>query len=213
VTLAAPRLLAPDLPDALERVSRLGAGADVLATRVEGLAGRVEAAHATIGESAIAAATVDRMDLTGATLTDVVVADLRATELVARTGRWRTVRMTGGRVGTLDLSSAELEVVELRGLRIDYLSLAQAKARDVLVADCQITTIDLPGATLTRVRFDDCRADEVDTRGLRAAHLDLRGLDALGFTDPGALRSATMTALQVEQHAAAFAAALGIHVG
>ena len=55
-----------------------------------------------------------------------------------------------------------------------------------VVADCVIGALDLPQATLTRVRFEDSRADEVDTRGLRAEHLDLRGLEAVSYTDPPA---------------------------
>lgn len=100
----------------------------------------------------------------------------------------------------------------LRGLRIDYLSLPSAEITDVLFADCVIGTLDLPDARLTRVRFERCRADEVDTRGLRSVDLDLRGLDALSFTDPRGLADAWLTAAQAEAHADALAHALGIRL-
>lgn len=208
----APRHSAPDLPDVLDDVDGLRARSDVFQSRVGGLGGQVDAAHSQLTECVIAPASVDRLDLTGAALVDVDTEELRATELVARNGRWRSVRVTGGRVGTLDLSGAELDGVELRGIRIDYLSLGGARVSDLLIADCTILALDLPQATVERVRFDGTRADEVDNRGLRARHLDLRGLEALSYLDPAALRGATLTARQVELLAPAFAASLGIDV-
>jgi hypothetical protein len=95
---------------------------------------------------------------------------------------------------------------------VDYLSLRGATVGDLLVTDCTIQTLDLPLATLSRVRFDGSRADEVATDGLRAEHTDLRGLEALAFTRPDALRGTTLSSAQVEQLAPAFASALGIDV-
>ncbi len=122
------------------------------------------------------------------------------------------MRVEGGRIGTLDLSDAELDEVRLRGIRIDYLSLAGARVDDLVIADCTIGALDLPGARLTRVAFASTRADEVDTRGLRSADLDLRGLDALAYLDVTGLRDATMSGDQVERIAAALAAGLGIRI-
>jgi len=160
----------------------------------------------------VCAASVSRLDLTGATLSDVDIADLRATELVARNSRWTTVRLTGGRIGTLDLTGAELRGVELRGVRIDYLSLRGADASDVLIADCTVGTIDLPLATLSRAAFPGTHADEVATDALRAQHVDLRGLDALTFTSPESLRGTTLSEQQVDALAVPLARALGIDV-
>ena len=157
-------------------------------------------------------AVVERFDLTGATLVDVDVSALRATTLTARSARFRRVRITGGRIGTLDLTDAELDEVELRGVRIDYLTLAAARVSDLLIADSTIGTLDMPRATVSRMAFTDCRADEVDTRGLHAKDLDLRGLEAVSYVDPGSLRGATLSARQVEFLAPALAHALGICV-
>jgi uncharacterized protein YjbI with pentapeptide repeats len=100
----------------------------------------------------------------------------------------------------------------LDGLRIDYLTVAGATLADVEISGCRIGTLDAPGARLNRMRFTGTTADEVDTRELRSADLDLRGLDAGAFTDVRALRGATLNTAQVEAHAAAFAAALGLDV-
>lgn len=207
-----PRLAAPDLPEILADTAAIDRHGDHVRERIAGLTGAVDAAHTAITESAVVAASVDRLDLTGATLVDVELQELRATSVSAREARLRRVRVIGGRIGSLDLGGAGIDEVELRGVRIDYLSLGGAKVEDLLIADCTIATIDLPQATLSRVRFDGCRADEVDARGMKADSLDLRGLDALAYLDVAALRGATLSSWQVEQLAPAFAASLGIDV-
>ncbi|MCR2811713.1 hypothetical protein NQ166_08400 [Microbacterium sp. zg.Y1090] len=207
-----PRQALPDLPPRLTAGTALGRRSDVSQTRLEGLTADVDAAHARLVECVLAASAVGRLDLTGATLIDVAIEDLRATTVAAVSGTWRSVAVTGGRIGTLDLSRAQVDAVEVRGARIDYLALGQAVVADVLIADCVIGSLDLPGASLERVRFEDSRADDVDTREMRATDLDLRGLQALGYTDPAALRGATLSAHQASALAESFAAALGVQV-
>lgn len=207
---AAPRDHSPDIPPTLDDRGGLNAREHVDGARLALAGGDVDAAHSRISESRLAAASLGRLDLTGATLVDVAVDGIGAVECLARESRWRNVVVDGGRVGTLDALRAEWGGVTLRGLRIDYLGLASAELSDVLIADCVIGTLDLPEATLSRVRFEGSRADEVDTRGMRAKDLDLRGLDVASFTDVRALAGATIEAAQAEFHAAALARALGI---
>ncbi len=207
-----PRDHTPDLPPRLEEHTGLAPRADVVGAQVTLDAGDTDAAHGRIAESRLAAASVGRLDLTGATLTDVVVTDLRAVELVSRDGTWRNVVVEGGRIGTLDALRAEWDGVTLRSVRIDYLSLPSAALGDVRIVGCEVGTLDVPEARLTRVRFDDARADEVDTRGLRSTDVDLTGLEALSFTDPRGLAGAWLSPRQSELHAASFAHALGIRI-
>jgi len=171
-----------------------------------------DAAHAAITECAVIEAAVERIDLTGSTLVDVDVRELRATTLAARSARLRRVRIVGGRIGTLDLADADLDEVELRGVRIDYVSLAAARVSDLLIAETTIGTFDMPNATIARMAFVDCRADEVDSRGIRAKDLDLRGLEAVSYLDPASLRGATLSPRQVAHLAPALAHSLGIRV-
>ena len=207
-----PRLAAPDLPRELSDVTGLERHGDHLRARIGGLNGEVDASHAALTECTVAASSVDRLNITGATLVDVEFDALRATSVHGADARLRRVRLTGGRIGTLDLGAAGIDEVELRGIRIDYLSLGGAKVEDLLVADCTIETLDLPQATLTRVRFENTRAGEVDTRGMRADSVDFRGLDAAAYLDVASLRRVTLTPWQVEQLAPAFATALAIDV-
>lgn len=208
---APPRITAPDLPRHLVS-GRLARHADLTGAAIGIEVGSADGAHARLSESSLSAASVDRIELTGGILSDVHIGDVSAAELVARDGAWRTVTLVGGRLGTLDAGRARWDGVEVRGVRIDYLSAPAAILRDVRFVDCRIGTLDAPGSTLERVQFAGTTVDEFDTRELRAADLDLRGLDALAFTDIRALRNATVSLRQAEAHAAALAQALGIEV-
>lgn len=207
-----PRDHDPDLPPQLDTVGGLRPRDDLDAVRLVLGGGELDAAHARLSQSQVAPASVGRVDLTGAVLTDVAVDRLGAVELIARDGTWLNVVIDGGRIGTLSAPRAEWDGVTLRGLRIDYLSLPSARLSDVLIVDCAIGTLDLPEAHLERVRVEGSRVDEVDTRGLRGEDLDLRGLDALSFTDVRSLAGATLSERQVELHAVALARALAIDV-
>lgn len=205
----APRVSPPDLPPQLESV-RPARGADLLAARLD-LDGTVDLAHSSL-EQCTLTADADAVDLVGATMIDIEIADARIASLRLRDASLRRVRISGGRLGTLDLSGARIDELELRGVRIDYLNLGGAKATDIEIADCGIRTLDMPQADLTRVRFVETRTDEVDPRGLRATHVDLRGLDAGAFLDANSLRGTTLSSFQVQQLAPVLAAGIGIHV-
>ncbi|WP_439592609.1 pentapeptide repeat-containing protein [Microbacterium sp.] len=209
---APPRVSPPDLPPRLDDAQGLRPRDEHFRLEITGLMQKSDASHSEISECRVAAASVIDLTLTGATLVDVVIDELRATTVTARDARLKRVRIAGGRIGTLDLADAELDEVELRGVRIDYLSLANAQVDDVLIADCTITTLDLPQARCDRVAFENTRSDEVDTRGLRADDVDLRGLEALSYTDAASLRGVTLSSRQIELLAPAFAATLGIEV-
>ncbi|MDP5228213.1 MULTISPECIES: pentapeptide repeat-containing protein [Arthrobacter] len=209
---AAPRVSAPDLPRALGEVDGLRRYDEVQESLITGLEGEVDAGHANLNESILRDAKVDRLDLTGATLVDVEIEELQATELVLRNARVRRVRLAGGRIGTLDLSGAEIDSLELRDVRIDYLGLSGSTAQDVKVSGCRLRTLDVPLAKLKRVAFQESQAEEVDSRDLDAADVDLRGLDAHAFTAITGLRGATLTESQVRELAVQMAFQAGIQV-
>jgi uncharacterized protein YjbI with pentapeptide repeats len=206
---AAPRVSVPDIPPRLS--SAVAArSADLLAARLE-LSGTVDLAYASL-EQCVITADADGIDLIGATILDLDIAGIRVASLSLRNAGIRRLRIVGGRIGTLDLSSARIDELHLHDLRVDYLNLGAAKGTDLLFTGCTIRTLDMPQAELTRVRFDDCRSDEVDPRGLRATDVDLRGLDAIAFTDANGLRGTTLTTYQVQQLAPTLAAGVGIRV-
>lgn len=206
---ATPRVSPPDLPPHLDAASARR-GADLLAASLE-LTGTVDLAHSSLEQCTIAA-DADAVDLTGATLIDVDLGGVRIASLRMRDASIRRVRIGGGRIGTLDLSGARIDELLLGQVRIDYLNLGGAKATDVEIERCDIRTVDMPQAELTRVRFSDTRSDEVDPRGMRATHTDLRGLDAGAFLDANSLRGTTLSGFQVQQLAPLLAAGIGIQV-
>lgn len=208
-----PRVSPPDLPDELEDATGRRHG-DHIGQRILLTA---DLAHAQFEQCSLSGAAALRqaqepVDLTGATLLDVEIVDARTAALSLKDATIRRLRIAGGRIGTLDLSGARVAELIVEHARIDYLSLAAAKVQDSLITDCTLATVDLPMATLTRVRFENCRADEVDPRGMRADSLDLRGLDVLAFLDVASLRGSTLTTRQVEQLAQVLAASAGIDV-
>lgn len=206
---AAPRVSDPDLPDDLtvKAAERRG---QLYAARLE-LRGDADLAYADLDQCAFSA-DADTIDLTGATLVDVDATDVRATSLVLRNANVRRVRITSGRIGTLDLSGARIGELALHDLRIDYLTFGGARLHDVLIADCRIRALDMPQSEPTRMAFERTDADEVDTAGMRATDVDLRGLDAQAYLDTSSLRGTTMSLLQVERLASAFARSAGIQV-
>lgn len=206
---AAPRVSPPDLPDAFEPgvASR---NADLLAARLE-LTDTADLAYASLEQCAVRA-DADAVDLTGATILDVEMTDVRIASLKMRNAGVRRLRISHGRIGTLDLSGARIDELELRDLRIDYLNLGAARASDVDISGCSIRTIDMPQSELTRVRFAATSSDEVDPRGMRATDVDLRGLDALSYLDANSLRGTTLTGYQVQLLAPVIAAGMGIQI-
>lgn len=206
----APRVSPPDLPAHLDK-GEPGRRADLIAQRLEDLTGRVDLSHGTL-EQCTLTGNMERLDLTGTTLLDVDMTDVRAAEFIARDTSIRRLRIRGGRIGTLDLSEARIAELELRDLRIDYLTLGSAKGDDILIVDCTIRAVDVPAATLKRVRFENCRTEEFDPRGFRATDVDLRGLDVAHILDIGGLRGTTLDYRQVVDLAPTLATAAGIHV-
>lgn len=209
---ASPRPSEPDLPPRLTEVNAFEAG-ETFGARVTGLEGDVDAANTSILETIVAEPNLQAWNLAGTTMTDVRIESARAASVTAREGRWRNVLLAGGRIGTLDLSRAQLDGVVFEGVRIEYLSMAGAQVANVTLRDCTVTTWDVPDAKLTRVLVENTSADELDTRGVELVDVDLRGLSAASFTEPRHLRGATLSASQSAIHAVEFARALGIRIG
>ncbi|SDQ09369.1 hypothetical protein [Microbacterium sp. cf332] len=203
-----PRVSDPDIPRHLEP-GVLSRRAELVEASIVVVPDASDGAHGRLSESVVRAEAVDRLDLTGAVLADVLVQDVSLAELHAGDGSWRSVSVVGGRLGTVDAKRARWDGVTLTGVRIDYLSIPAGTLRDVTIVGCRIGAIDAPGALLERVRFADTTVDEFDTRGMTGTDVDLRGLEALAFTDVRALAGATVSRRQVEAHAAALAGALG----
>lgn len=210
--LQPPVATEPDLPAEFDAGPSLRRGLDATAVRWEGGSGAVNAPHASISESVFDGGGYDAIDLAHAELIDVDLTGVSCATMSLRGARLRRVRLTGGRFGTIDLADAEVDELILDGVRVDYLALGRAEVTDADVRDSRFGSVDAPAARLTRIRFATSEANELDLREARNRDVDLRGLDVTHHLDPRGLAGTTLTELQAQLAARAFADALGVHV-
>ena len=117
-------------------------------------------------------------DLRGARLVGCELASLNASALTAPRSRWRDGEVADSRLGTADLSGAEVERLAVRRCKIGYLDLRGAVVSDLSFEGCTVEEVDLTDATVERLALTGCRVDVVDLAVASAADLDLRGSQA-----------------------------------
>ena len=216
-TAASPRppvLTAPDL-------SRLRDGeADELAAgeMVEDLE-LAEADLSGAGLSAISllncrfsAIFADDTDLTAARLVDCRLERLNSTYLHSPRSTWRTVELTGSRIGAWEFYDADVESVLIEDCRLGFANLAGTGLRDVLIRGTRIDELDLSGIEAQRVRFEECRVGTLRLRGGSLSDVDLRGLEMRVVGGVGSLGGATISGEQLTELARLLAEHLGLRV-
>ena len=165
-----------------------------------------------VAESTIGVLRADGTDLRGLRIRDSVIEMLDAPVLRGARTSWQRVEVHGGRVGSAELYDTMLDEVLLEGLKLGFVNLRASTLRDVVVRDCTIDELDLDGAVLTRVAFEDCRIREVSGREARIEHLDLRGVDFDRLERFEGLRGATIASEQVFALAPMLAVQAGFRV-
>lgn len=211
VALRSPAVSLPDLPADLSAGPAWSRGMELEAAVWSG-GGTANAPYCSVTECRIDGGVYDVLDFSHGTLRDMEVLRVGAASLGLRGARVRRLRITGGRIGTVDLADATVDELVLDGVRVDYLSCARGTLTDVDVIDCTIGTLDAPAAKLTRARFRGSRVDELDLRDAMNSHVDLRGLDVAAHVDVRGLSGATISDLQAQLASRAFAEALGVSV-
>lgn len=209
-----PALTAPDL-------SRLrGGGADELAAgeMVEDL----RLAGADLSGADLSAISLlscrlseiftDDTDLAAARLVDCRLERLSSTYLHSPRSTWRTVELTGSRIGAWELYDADVESVLIEDCRLGFANLAGTGLRDVLIRGTRIDELDLSGVEAQRVRFEDCRVGTLRLRGGSLSDVDLRGLEMRVVGGIGALAGATISGDQLAELAPLLATHLGLRV-
>ena len=209
-----PVLTAPDL-------SRLRDGeADELATgeMVEDL----ELAEADLSGADLSAVSLlncrfsaifaDDTDLTAARLVDCRLERLSSTYLHSPRSTWRTVELTGSRIGAWEFYDADVESVLIEDCRLGFANLAGTGLRDVLIRATRIDELDLSGVDAQRVRFEDCRVGTLRLHGGSLSDVDLRGLEMRVVGGVGALGGATISGEQLTELARLLAEHLGLRV-
>lgn len=155
---------------------------------------------------------VHELELTGARISDSLLARLDIPTVAAAYASFRNTALEHSRLGVLQCIEGTWDAVHVRGAKLGYVSLRGATVRDVLFTDCVIGELDLTGAQAERVAFADSELGVLDVSGATLRDVDLRGVDLPEITGLGHLRGAALNHLQLQQLAPALAAHLGIDV-
>jgi uncharacterized protein YjbI with pentapeptide repeats len=119
----------------------------------------------------------------------------------------RNARLTGAQ-----LIEATLQDVTLVDCRLDFAVLALARLDRVLLHRCDLTEATLEQAQLRDVRFESCNLTRASLGQSTHTRVELHGCRLAEVRSIADLRGAAMPWPDVVDHAASFAAALGIRV-
>ena len=154
----------------------------------------------------------DDTDLTAARLVDCRLERLNSTYLHSPRSTWRTVELTGSRIGAWEFYDADVESVLIEDCRLGFANLAGTGLRDILIRGTRIDELDLSGIEAQRVRFEECRVGTLRLRGGSLSDVDLRGLEMRVVSGVGSLAGATISGEQLTELASLLAQHLGLRV-
>ena len=154
----------------------------------------------------------DDTDLSAARLVDCRLERLSSTYLHSPRSTWRTVELTGSRIGAWELYDADVESVLVEDCRLGFANLAGTAVRDLLIRGTRIDELDLSGIEAERVRFEDCQVGTLRLRGGSLSDVDLRGLEMRVVSGVDSLGGATVSGEQLTELAPLLAQHLGLRV-
>ena len=154
----------------------------------------------------------DDADLTAARLVDCRLERLSSTYLHSPRSTWRTVELTGSRIGAWELYDTDIESLLIEDCRLGFANLAGTGMSDVLIRGTRIDELDLSGIEAQRVRFEDCRVGTLRLRGGSLSDVDLRGLEMSVVDGVDSLAGTTISGEQLTELAPLMAAHLGLRV-
>lgn len=170
----------------------------------------MDLAAASFSECVLDTVSAHEASFKSATFTEVAITRLDAPVFIAGRARFRDVTIASSRVGSADLFDSALNSVRITGSKLGFVNLRGAQLQDVLFEGCSIDELDLGSATLNRVSFIDTTITSLRMAGARLANVDLRGAQFSTIDGFESLSGATLDAYQVSSLATAFAAHLGI---
>jgi uncharacterized protein YjbI with pentapeptide repeats len=168
--------------------------------------------NARLLDCLVAGCRADGLQLRRAKVVETVVEDLRAVSLDLTESVWRDSLLSGGRLGAVTASGAQLTRVRLRGAKIDFVNLRSAALRDVVFENCVLGELDAADATLTDVAFPGSRLDSLGVRGASLTRVDLSAATLQALSGLDHLRGAIVSAAQLLDLAPLLADHLGIAV-
>lgn len=141
---------------------------------------------------------------------ETVISRLDAPVLSAVRLELRDVELLDSRIASAELHNSSWQSVRITGCKLGYLNLRSSDIRDLLITDSTIDELDIAGATLQRVAFDSTTANILFLRDATLSDIDLRGLELGRVEGVESLRGATMTDGQVHDLAPVLAGHIGI---
>ena len=151
-------------------------------------------------------------DLSAARLVDCRLERLSSTYLHSPRSTWRTVELTGSRIGAWELYDADIESLLIKDCRLGFANLAGTGMSDGLIRGTRIDELDLSGVEAQRVRFEDCRVGTLRLSGGSLSDVDLRGLEMSVVDGVDSLGGTTISWEQLTELAPLMAARLGLRV-
>ncbi|MDO9395367.1 MAG: pentapeptide repeat-containing protein [Herbiconiux sp.] len=191
----------------------LDAHAGVEGLRFSGidLAGR-DLSGATVLECELLGVAAHEVAFRSASFVETRIERLDAPVFRAPRSRLRDVTLESSRLGSAEFYESSWQSVRVTGCKLGYLNLGGAVLDDVLFTDCTIDELDLSDARATRVAFEGCRITSLRLTRATLRDVDLRTVELQALVDASGLRGATLDSRQVAQLADLFAAQLGIRV-
>ena len=156
---------------------------------------------------------LDGARLRGAHFAEVTMTELDVAELTAPRSSWRSVQVSGSRIGAAELYESHWRSVEIIGSKLGYLNARTSVWQDVIFRDCVIDELDLGSATISRLAFEQCEIRTLDLARARCTDLDLRGAQLQTIKGLGGLAGAWISDHQLTELAPLLAAHLKIDIG
>ena len=150
--------------------------------------------------------------LRGAQFADCSFGDLDAAVLSAPRSSWRSITVTGSRIGSGEAYESTWRSVLIEGSKINYLNLRSAEWRDVVLRDCVIDELDLSYAKVSRLAVVRCRIGTLDVSHATLVDVDLRGASLSTVNGLDGLDGAWINQTQLLELAPLIAGHLGIRI-
>lgn len=163
-------------------------------------------------ECAFDAAAIDGLSCRGARFIDCTLAGADGAVISAPSASLRDVELSHSRIGSAELYDNRWDRVRISGCKLGYVNLRGSVLSDVVFEDCQIDELDLGQATASRVTLAGCRVDTLDVSLATLRDVDLRGIELSRITGIGNLSGAVVDELQLTRLAPLLAAHLGLTV-
>jgi uncharacterized protein YjbI with pentapeptide repeats len=155
---------------------------------------------------------LDGLSMRRVRLVDCLLAEVHGANVDLSDSTWHDTRMSGGRIGAMNLAGATWKRVRLEGVKLGFVNFAAARLDEVVFDGCEIGSLDAGAAQMRSVQFVDCAVTEINVDEATLAKVDLSGAMLRTLTGIGSLRGAIVSHQQLLDLAPLLASQLGLEV-